>query len=565
MDAVARSSIVPPSDGSPSDVPSWGALPDTLGAALRRMALTVPDAPALLSEARCLTWGEVDREVDRLAGLLLEVGVRPGEAIGFLITKRPEVVTGFLAAARIGAIMAPINFKMVTEQVLDQLETASIRTLFVEGAFDGLLRTLLPVLPDPARIIYVDGPGRHGTSHSQQARGGPPVGESVGAPLRLEGGFVPSADSPCYYNYTSGTTGRPKGAITTHRMILHNAAVTIEGLGFRPTDVFLGMFSVFAHPHELFHRSLLVGGPFVILDTLSPRVVAATVERFRVTWMMAVPSFYEMMLDYAAPSPTHPRPVVDRLRGAHKSGDTYDLSSLRILESGGAFVGSDTLERMEQSFAGATFLPVWGCTEATGVALANGPGPERRPGATGRLVPGHQMRVVDDHGRDVPPGEVGELLVSGPGIVDGYVNNPDETSALFKDGWYSTRDLVRADEAGFVWFVGRRSEMLKIGGIRVYPLEIEKIIKAHPDVRDVVVVRAEERVRGEIARAVISTVPGSRLDSTAVQRYCRERMAVYKVPRIVEFWREVPKLPNGKIDKVAVVVVPADPDRDERT
>jgi acyl-CoA synthetase (AMP-forming)/AMP-acid ligase II len=175
------------------------------------------------------------------------------------------------------------------------------------------------------------------------------------------------------------------------------------------------------------------------------------------------------------------------------------------------------------------------------------------------------MRVVDDHGRDVPPGEVGELLVSGPGIVDGYVNNPDETSALFKDGWYSTRDLVRADEAGFVWFVGRRSEMLKIGGIRVYPLEIEKIIKAHPDVRDVVVVRAEERVRGEIARAVISTVPGSRLDSTAVQRYCRERMAVYKVPRIVEFWREVPKLPNGKIDKVAVVVVPADPDRDERT
>ena len=151
---------------------------------------------------------------------------------------------------------------------------------------------------------------------------------------------------------------------------------------------------------------------------------------------------------------------------------SYDLSSLRILESGGAYVGAETLARMETLF-GARFLPVWGCTEATGVALANGPD-ERVPGATGRAVPGYDVKVVDSQGRTLQSGETGELVIRGPSVANGYINNPDETAALFKDGWYHTCDLVIQDEKGFIHFQGRRSEMLKIGGIRVYPLEIEK-------------------------------------------------------------------------------------------
>jgi long-chain acyl-CoA synthetase len=511
---------------------------NTLGEALACAAARVPDRLALVSEARQLTWAELDAEVNRLANLLTSVGVKAGDAIGFIVTKRPEVVTGFLACARIGAVMAPVNFKLHPDQVRDQLVTANIRTVFVESAFDDLLKSLLPKLPDPRKIIYVDGPGRHGDSHY-----GMVADASAEAPA-----FVATIELPVYYNYTSGTTGRPKGAITTHLNIMDNAVVTIEGLGFREEDVFLGMFSVFAHPHELFHRSLVLGGTFVILDTMSPRVIAQAVEAHKVTWMMAVPSFYEMMLDHAQGSGA---------RGGH------DLGSLRVLESGGAYVGAETLARMEESFSGS-FMPVWGCTEATGVALANGPSPHRKPGATGRVVPGYEARVVDDQGREVEVDTVGELLIRGPSVAHGYIHNPEETAALFKGGWYHTRDLVRQDADGYVYFVGRRSEMLKIGGIRVYPLEIEKVLKDHPEVRDVVVVRAEERVRGEIARAVISTVEGSSLDARAVRSYCRDRLAVYKVPRIVEFWTEVPKLPNGKIDKQAVVDRAPDPNRDER-
>ncbi|MCK6517297.1 acyl--CoA ligase [Myxococcota bacterium] len=510
----------------------------TLGDALRAQAQMRPDAPALWGDTRALTWGQLDAEVDQLAGLLTHMGVRKGDAVGFLITKRPEVVTGFLACARLGAIMAPINFKMHPDRLRFQVESANLRTLFIEREFDELLKPMLSWFTDPGRVLYVGEKGKYGdVSYADISRheAPPPVDVTL--------------DDPCYYNYTSGTTGYPKGAIATHRNVQQNGLTAfdrpgIDGLGFDASHVFLGMFSVFAHPHELFHRSILCGGAFVIVDTLNPRVIAETIQRFSVSWMMAVPSFYEMLLD-------------------HVEEDRFNLSSLRVLESGGAWVSPDTLARLEQKF-GAAFMPVWGSTETTGVAVAMRPDRPRRPGSTGKPVAGYDLRIVDGQGRDVQSGEVGEMIVRGPAVVTGYINSADDGEILFHDGWYHTQDLVRCDEDGFIHFVGRRSEMLKIGGIRVYPLEIERVLKEHPEVRDCVVVRAEERIRGEIPRAIIQRTPGSTLDVRRLQRYCRDRLEGYKIPRIVEFWAQIPKLPNGKIDKAAVLAVPANPDRDDR-
>ncbi len=502
-----------------------------LGDLLRRCAANWPDKPALLGDERTWTWAQLDAEVDRVASVFAHAGIGEGDAVGFLLVKRPEVAIGFLACARVGAIHVPVNFKLHPDQVADQFRTASVRSVVTEAAFDPLLKHLLPLLNDPRRIIYVD-EGRHGE------------GRWDAELPAWKGSFVARPDSVVYYNYTSGSTGRPKGAITTHRQINVNAIATANGLGFEADDVYLGMFSVFAHPHELFHRSILTGGAFVVAETLNPRVAAELIARHRITWTMGVPSFYEMLLDF---------------RDAHGG----DYSSLRVLEAGGAYVSPETLERMETAFA-TRFLPVWGSTETTGVGLgmlAEGP---RRPGSSGKPIPGYAIRVVREDGTEAPIGEVGELWMKGEAVVSGYVGQPEETAAQFVDGWYQTRDLVRVDEDGFVFFAGRRSEMLKIGGIRVFPLEIEQVLAQHPDVRGVVVVRAEERLRGEVARAIVQVVPGSSLTVRKVQAYCRERMANYKVPRIVEFWREIPKLPNGKIDKKAVVAVPVDPERDER-
>ncbi len=515
----------------------------TLGQALRDTATRWPERDALLSEARCLTWAQLDAEVDQLAGLLHSLGVKKGDVVGGVITKRPEVVTTFLACARIGALYAPVNFKLHMDRVRFQFESADIRCVVTEASFDKVLKPLMRFLSDPAKVIYVGELGRHGTTQYSQ----------LGA--HSDPGVSTSPEEPCYLNYTSGTTGEPKGALTSHFNILYQALTAFdgdtgltpegfEGMGFSTPDVFLGMFSVFAHPHELFHRSLVCGGAFVIVDSLNPRIIARAIQRFSVTWMMAVPSFYEMLLDHM-----------------HAGGEK--LSSLRVLESGGAFVSAETLRKMEEAF-GASFMPVWGSTETTGVAVAMRPDRPRKPGTTGTPISGYEVKVVDSHGRDCKPGETGEMLVRGPAVISKYLNNPEETVALFVGGWYHTRDLVTRGEEGFIQFVGRRSDMLKIGGIRVYPLEIERVIKDHPQVRDVVVVRAEERVRGEIARAVISTVPGSDLTVRSVQSYCRDRLAVYKVPRIVEFWEEVPKLPNGKLNRRAVVDVAVDASRDDR-
>ena len=486
----------------------------------------------MLGLHRTWTWRELDEAVDQAAAVLAAGGIGRGDALGILMTKRPEVVLAFFACARLGAIYVPVNVKLHADQVADQLRTARVSAVVVEPAFDGLLKHLLPLLPDPRRIVYVDGPGRHGDG----------VWEAPAPPWKA--GHRPIATDVVYYNYTSGSTGRPKGAATTHRQINANAIATAEGLGFEAEDVYLGMFSVFAHPHELFHRSLLFGGAFVVAETLNPRVAAELIARYRITWTMGVPSFYEMLLDF---------------RAAHGG----DYTSLRVLEAGGAYVSPETLERMEAAF-GSRFLPVWGSTETTGVGLGMLAGGPRRPGSTGTPIPGYTIRVVSDDGSEAPVGEVGELWVQGAAVVDHYVNQPEETAKQFQDGWYQTRDLVRVDADGFVFFTGRRSEMLKIGGIRVYPLEIEQVIAQHPEVRGVVVVRAEERLRGEVARAIVHTNPDSALDIRKVQAYCRDRMANYKVPRIVEFWSEIPKLPNGKIDKNAVIAQPVNPKRDDR-
>ena len=503
-----------------------------LGELLRRAATLWPNRPAMLGAQRQWSWAQLDVEVDRAAGVLRDAGVVEGTVLAVLMVKRPEVVVAFLACARVGAIYVPVNYKLHPEQVADQFATAGVSAIVLEPTFEPLLQHLLPQFPDARRVIYVDAPGKLG--------GG--SWEAAAAPF--VGGPAITADTIVFYNYTSGSTGRPKGAITTHRHINANAVATSEGLGFSADDVYLGMFSVFAHPHELFHRSILFGGAFVVAETLNPRVAAEFIARYRISWTMGVPSFYEMLLDF---------------RQAHGG----DFSSMRVLEAGGAYVSPETLEHMERAFA-ARFLPVWGCTEASGVGLGMLSSGERRPGSTGKPIPGYEIRVVSDDGTETPVGEVGELWLRGEAVVDTYVGQPDETREHFVDGWYQTRDLVRVDQDGFVFFTGRRSEMLKIAGIRVFPLEIEQVLMQHPEVRGCVVVRAEERLRGEVARAIVQLEPGSSLDIRKVQAYCRSQMANYKVPRIVEFWDEIPKLPNGKVDKKAVVAVAPNPARDDR-
>jgi long-chain acyl-CoA synthetase len=460
-----------------------------------------------------------------MAAVWASLGIGRGDAVGLCTSKRPEVVVAFLALARLGAIAAPVNFKLEPARIVDQFDTGQLKGLLLEDRLDDIAGLVLHQVA--RRIVYVGPRGRYAGPSWDEVR------ETPVQPPDIQ--VLPS--DPVYYNYTSGTTGRPKAAVATHRSVLWNALSGIDGLGFGAGETFLGMFSVFSHPHELFHRALVTGATCVVVDTMSPRVVCQLVADHRVTWMMAVPSFYEMMLE-------------------HIAADAFDVSSLRVLESGGAWVSPDTLERLESRF-GCSFMPVWGSTETNGVALAMRPFRPRKAGATGQVVAHYEAEVFDEHGRPARVGETGELWVRGPSLALGYVGMREETEQAFQDGWYRTADLVRRDDDGFFFFVGRKYDMLKVGGIRVFPLEIEQVLIAHPGVAEVVVVRAEERVRGEVPRAIIRRTAGEPVSEADIRVFCREHLAVYKMPRTIEFWESIPKLPNGKIDRKAVEVTPA--------
>jgi len=497
----------------------------TLGETLRRAAASCPDRPAILWEDVRVPYAEWDRLADAFASLLVDLGVGPGERVGLWMDKRWELPVAFLGVARARALALPVNFKQPAPAQRVQVERFGLAAVVTQRAHLDEVRRVLARLPSPRRVIVVDGDGADGmccwADVEAAGRGRPALEEAA------------TAADEVYLNLTSGTTGRPKAAVTTHEMIQWNSRSAIETLGYGADDVLLCMFSVFAHPHELFARPLALGGSFALVDTLNVRSVARAVERLGVTWIMAVPSFYEMLAE-------------------HASGSWADLGSLRCLEAGGAHLPPAAYARLSRVLA-APVLPVWGSTETTGVAVAQRPGGAASPGAMGTPCAHYEVRVVDREGRETAAGRIGEMWVRGPAVVRGYWEDPEESGRHFVDGWYHTDDLVRPGEDGELVFCGRRSEMMKVGGIRVFPLEIELALRTHPDVADVVVVQAEETLRGEIPRAVVVPRPGATPDARALRDHCRKTLALYQVPRIVEFWDEIPRTPAGKVDRAAVV------------
>lgn len=502
----------------------------TLGEVLARTTARVPDSVAIYWEDQAITFRQLDELVNKVANGFVAAGIKPGEPVGLLINKRPELVVTFLACARMGAVATPINFKLTHDRIRFQFEHISMTACIIEKDHKAIFESVRDLMPNPRRAIFLsDAPASvDGVAFNTWQ-------ELLSFPADLPD-WNAGPDDVVYLNYTSGSTGRPKGAVTTHANIMWNCLSNLASFAMYETDVFLGMFSTFSHPHELFHRSIYLGCPAVLCDSLSPRIVGKAIQEHRVTWMMAVPSFYEMLFHQA------------------ESGH-LDLSSLRTLEAGGAFIDAQTLEEMESRF-GTTLMPVWGSTETSGVGLALVKSDERKPGTIGRACAFYDFRVMNDEGQEVGPDEVGELVVRGPAVVSGYLNMPEETEKLFRNGWYHTQDLVTRDADGFFRFVARRSEMLKIGGIRVYPVEIEQAIRAHPDVMNVVVVGASDKLRGEMARAIVLRKPGTSLTEKVLRQHCRKTLAVYQVPRIIEFWESIPQLPNGKVDKKAIIATP---------
>ncbi|OHE57189.1 MAG: hypothetical protein A2Z47_00385 [Thermodesulfovibrio sp. RBG_19FT_COMBO_42_12] len=491
----------------------------TLVEMLEVNAKKFPEKPAIVYYDVKITYKELNETVNKLSNALTAMGFKKGERVGLMLPRVPELVASFLSIAKVQGIAVPISFELLSEKIRTILTDILPRCLIVYHLFLDLARRSLPSgLGIP--IIAVGGGGK---------------GEDISWADMLNG---KSSDNPSlevkdgdvvYLNYTSGSTGNPRGAVTTHSNIYWNTVASVDALKLTSEDVHICMFAPFAHPHEIFARPLYLGGTMVLIDKIYPKSLAEVISKHGVTCMMGLAPMYENLLD------------VLKLK-------TYDLSSLRVPESGGMYTRTELVKRFEQK-VGVPIIPVWGSTETTGIAIANRPKEDILPGSIGKPCTSYEVRIVDDNDRELPPGEIGEMIFKGPAVVERYYEKVSGDKICFKNGWYQSGDLGRKDEKGNFYFVERKTGMMKVAGLKVYPLEIEMVLMEHPDIKEVAVVSARDKLRGEIPMAIIVTNDGIKLTEKEVQRFCKERLPNYKLPRIVEIRKSLPKTGGGKIDK----------------
>lgn len=456
------------------------------------------------------------------ASYLSAIGITKGDSIGIALPRRPEYLFAFLGATRIGALPFGINYLLPIEQNLVFLRAVRPKVVVAAGPMLEVARQANESLQVAMTIVDIDGQGRGCQSWEEIAS------------LRPEPiAHCPLPEDVAYLNFTTGTSGAAKGALATHANIHWNTRAAVETFGLGEQDVHMVMFASFAHPHELFSRALMTGGSLVLLEEINPKTIANTIARHGVTCMMGLAPMYAMMGEYC---------------------ERAGFESLRIAESGGMYTSPAINERFRET-TGVPILSVWGSTETTGIALANTLARHKTDGSMGKVCPFYEVKVVDGAGQSVPNGRIGELWIRGPAVVSGYQGESSLTDGSRRlspirdaEGWYHSGDLAWQDDDGFFHFVERISGLIKVAGLKVYPLQVEITLLEHPCIKEAAVIEARDARRGAVPAAFIVR-DSETVTETDILAWCRQRMSAYMVPKKIFILESLPKIGSGKINK----------------
>jgi fatty-acyl-CoA synthase len=502
----------------------------TIGSVLLANLETNPDREALVFGERRYTYRQVGMQVDRLAEALRTLGIRKGDKVAIDLPNWPEFVFSYFAIMRIGAVAVLVNPRyrqMELQHILhDSDSVAIILPVEFEGfAYLPTIRNLRPELPELRHVIAV---GEKSDSGADALCFRELMEHASGNPIP-EVALDPATDI-AFLMYTSGTTGKPKGAMITHSNFVKTTQVASEPYGFTPADVFLVLVPA-THIIGFFclNSAFFAHAKVVLADVFKAEPTLQIIERERVTVQYAVPTIYTLELANA---------------------DKYDISSLRTGMIAGAWVPAELVRRFIAM--GVQVLIGYGMTETAG-GLTNARFDDdliARTETVGYLLPGVQMKFVDDNPRPVPEGQVGEIAVKSHGLMKGYYKQPEATAAAFDaEGWFYTGDLGCRDERGYIRIAGRTKDVIIRGGYNIHPREIEDLLRACPDVLDVVVIGVPDPVLGEKTCACIRAQPDAHLTESEIKDFCRGKVADYKVPDYVWFAESFPQTATGKIYK----------------
>ena len=485
-------------------------------------ARTIPDKPALVYEGETISFATLAERMRRVAGFLAERGIRAGDRVALAVDNRPEfayVAGGILMA---GGVMVALNVMYQEEEVRHILSDSGARIAFT---LDGLAaRTLAaqPLLPALEEVVVIGEP-RAASTPFAAALGYAPlpaVERRSGADLAL-------------LQYTSGTTGRPKGA-----MLAHGNIVACLDMMAAVRHARLGNEDVVLMALPLFHCYGLILGLF---GCLAYGVTTVLVNRFDAEEVFRLFETHGVTVFYGAP-PMYVAFV--NTPGLEK----YDVSRLARCGSGAAPLPVAVLERFKQLTA-IEILEGYGLTESAPTISTNANAEVPRPGTVGKPLCGVEVRIVDEHGRDCAPGETGELAARGENIFAGYWNDPEATRATLRDGWFHTGDMARVDPDGYITIVDRKKDMVLVSGYNVYPAEVEDVLFRHPKVADAAVIGVPDPYQGESVKAVVVPRAGSRPTEEEIIAYVRERLAAFKAPKSVALVESLPKNRAGKVLK----------------
>jgi long-chain acyl-CoA synthetase len=486
-----------------------------LASLLTKGAGRTPGAPAIRLGDVELGYGELDDRSARLATLLREKGFQQGDRVGVMLPNVPEFPIAYYGVLRAGGIVVPMNVLLKRREISFYLEDSGAKLLLAWHGFAGEADE--GAAGAGAEMIEVE----------------PASFAETLAELEPTPGLADTAeDDTAVILYTSGTTGKPKGAELTHMNLFHNADVSSRTTSeISQGDVVLGalpLFHSFGQTVSM-NASLKVGACLTLVPRFDPGEALATMQRDGVTHFYGVPTMYGALLH-------------------HPGRESFDTSSLRICITGGASMPVEVLRGFEDAF-GAKVMEGYGLSETSPVACSNHPDRERKAGSIGTPIEGVEMQVVDEDDNPVAQGEVGEIVIRGHNIMKGYWQRPDATAEAMRGGWFHSGDMARTDEDGYFYIVDRKKDLIIRGGYNVYPREVEEVLYEHPKIREAAVVGVPHDEWGEEIGAAVVLHDGEELDPKEVSAYVKERIAAYKYPRVVWFLDDLPKGPTGKILK----------------